>query len=149
VVGAQVARVVLAQHSVSADVRVEHWDVLGEAWRDAAAGPPGDAAPDPRAVHEHRQEQERQRSMATGIPAWQVRIEVPSHRDVTTLAKRLTSEGWPVARRRKYLVAGANCEDDANRLAQEIQDSSGTDALVSVQATLGLWSFSAVFSPMP
>jgi len=128
----QVARVVLAQRSLSADFRLEHWDPLEEDWLDAPDEPPDDAAAQ-RAAHEHQQEQERERSAATGRAAWQVRVELASRQDVTALAERLASEGWPVVRRRKYLVTGANCEDDANGLARQIQDYGHPGTTIRVQ----------------
>jgi hypothetical protein len=128
----EVARVVLAQLSLSAEIRLEHWDPLEEAWLDAPAEPPdGDAAQ--RAAHAYHQEQERDRSAATGLATWQVRVELASRQDVTALAERLASEGWPVVRRRKYLVAGANCEDDANGLAQQIQGYGHPGATIRVE----------------
>jgi hypothetical protein len=128
----EVARVVLAQHNLSAEFRLEHWDPLEEAWLDAPADPPDDRAAQ-QAAHEHHQEQERERSAATGLAAWQVRVELASRQDVTALAERLASEGWPVIRRRKYLVAGANCEDDANGLAQQIQGYGYPGTTIRVQ----------------
>jgi hypothetical protein len=128
----QVARVVLAQHSLSADFRLEHWDPLEEAWLDAPDEPPDDAATQ-RAAHEYHQEQQRERSAAAGRAMWQVRVELPSREEVTALAERLASAGWPVVRRRKYLVVGTDCEDDANGLAQEIQGYGHPGAVINVQ----------------
>jgi hypothetical protein len=72
------------------------------------------------------------------VAAWQVRVDLSSHHEVNALADRLTSGGWPVVRRRRYLVAGADCEDDADRLAQEIQGYAGSGAAVRVRKTV-LW----------
>ncbi len=145
----RVAQQVLVRHNVTAEFQLERWDPVDEEWRDAEAGPP-DAAAEPagaaaepaggedeeRAVHEELQERERQRSAATGLAAWQVRVDLSSHHDVIALADRLTSGGWPVVRRRKYLVAGADCEDDADRLAREIQGYVAADAAVRVEKTV-------------
>ncbi|HYB86909.1 MAG TPA: hypothetical protein VEC76_08675 [Streptosporangiaceae bacterium] len=128
----EIARVVLAQLGLSAEFRLEHWDPLEEAWLDAPDEPPDEAAAQ-RAAHEHQQEQERERSAATGRAAWQVRVELGSRQDVTALAERLASEGWPVVRRRRYLVAGANCEDDADSLAQQIEGYGHPGAVIHVQ----------------
>ena len=119
---------------------------------DAATAPtsaaePADDEDEERALHEELQEQERQRSVATGLAAWQVRVDLSSHRRVVDLAERLTSEGWPVVRRRKFLVAGANCEDDADGLAQEIQGYAGTDAAVRVEKTIFNWGPSPDATP--
>jgi hypothetical protein len=146
-----VAQQVLAEDNVAAGFHLEHWDPVNEEWRDAAAEP-SDAATEPidaadpaddedegQAVHELLQEQERQRSVATGLAAWQVRVDLSSHRRVVDLAERLTSEGWPVVRRRRFLVAGANCQDDADGLAQEIQGYVGADAAVRVEKAIFNW----------
>ena len=78
---AQVAREVLAQHDVSAHVRTERWSPREQEWRDADELS-ADVAAERQALHESRQERERQRSVTVGLPAWQVRVELPSHRDV-------------------------------------------------------------------
>jgi hypothetical protein len=77
----QVAREVLARYDVSAPVRTERWSLWEQKWRDADEMS-ADVAAERQAVHEYRQEQERERSVTTGFPAWQVRVELPSHRDV-------------------------------------------------------------------
>jgi hypothetical protein len=73
---AQVAREVLARHDVSAPVRTERWSPREQKWRDADEMS-ADAAAERQAVHEYRQEQERERSVTSGSPAWDVRVEVP------------------------------------------------------------------------
>jgi hypothetical protein len=88
---AQVAREVLARHDVSAPVRTERWSPREQEWRDAADQPSADVAAERQAVHQYRQEQERERSVRTGVPAWQVRVELPSHRDVVALAGHLAA----------------------------------------------------------
>ena len=70
--------------------------------------------------HEARQERERQTSVKFGIPAWQVLVKLPSHRDVVALAGHLSAQGWPVHPHRRSLIVGANCEDDAKSLAQAL-----------------------------
>jgi hypothetical protein len=154
----RVAQQVLVQHDITADSRLKHWDPVDEEWQPAAPGlsgasePPGTAAEpadddEERTVHEELQERERQRSAATGRAAWQVRVDLASHHDVIALAERLASGGWPVVRRRKYLVAGADCEDDADRLAQEIQGYVGADAVVRVEQTVFNWMPNSVDTP--
>jgi hypothetical protein len=83
---AQVAREVLARYDVSALVRTERWSPGEEEWLDVTDKPSVDVAAEQQAEHEYRQEQERERSRRAGFPAWQVRVEVPSHRHVVALA---------------------------------------------------------------
>jgi len=155
----RVAQQVLARGNVVSDSQLEHWDPLEEEWRDMAAEP-SDAATEPigaaesaddedeeRAVHEELQERERQRSVATGVAAWQVRVDLSSRRRVVDLAERLASEGWPVVRRRRFLVAGANCQDDADGLAQQIEGYAGADAAIRVEKTIFNWGPSPDATP--
>jgi len=114
---AQVAREVLAQHDINAPVRTEFWSPQEQKWLDAA----DDRSADPAARrHADRQEAERKRSVMTGVPAWQVRVEVPSHRDVIALADHLAAQGWRVRRRPRSLIVSANCEDDAKGLGRAL-----------------------------
>jgi hypothetical protein len=76
---------------------------------------------------------ERAKSAATGRAAWQVRVEPPSYRELKALARRLEDEGLPTARRWRYLIAGADCEDDAHALADQIQGYSSVGTRIRVQ----------------
>ena len=129
---AQVAREVLARHDVSALVRTERWSPREEEWLDVTDKPSADVAAEQQAEqqaeHEYRQEQERERSRRAGFPAWQVRVEVPSHRDAVTLAGHLAAQGWRVRRRRRHLLVGADCEDDAKGLVRELSGDGRADA---------------------
>jgi hypothetical protein len=135
---AAAARDLLAQHLTAADVWLEHWDPAGQAWQDTAAVPWDDAAQ--RAAVAER---DREWSAKTGLARWQVRVELAAHHEVVALAQHLASGGWPVARRRKYLVAGANTEEDAEALAQEVQAFAGAHAVVTIKKAMLGWG------PMP
>jgi hypothetical protein len=63
----------------------------------------------------------------------QVRVEPASRDEVKALARRLETEGWSVVRRRKYLVTGAACEDDAHALAHKIRGYTSVGTLIRVQ----------------
>ena len=121
---AQVACEVLARHDVSAPVRTERWSSREQQWRDADEMSADVAAEQ----HEYRQERERERSRTTGVPAWQVRVEVPSHRDAVALAGHLAAQGWRVRARRRYLIVWADCEDDARGLVRALSGDGRADA---------------------
>jgi hypothetical protein len=125
---AQVAREVLARYDVSAPVRTERRSPRDQEWRDVTDEPSAVIDAERQAEHEYRQEQERERSRRVGFPAWQVRVEVPSHRDVVALAGYLAAQGWRVRRRRRHLLVGADCEDDAKGLVRELSGDGRTDA---------------------
>jgi hypothetical protein len=120
---AQVARELLAQRNINAPVWTEVWSLPEQLWRDA-----GDPSAGP-AVQRHtdRQEAERKRSATTGVPAWQVRVDMPSHRDVIALADHLAAQGWQVRRRPRFLIVSANCEDDAKGLGRALSGDGRAD----------------------
>jgi hypothetical protein len=125
---AQVAREVLARRGVSALVRTEFWSLRDQEWRDAADGPSADPVAEQQALHEARQERERQASVTFGRPAWEVWVELPSHDDVAGLAGHLAAQGWRVRPHRRHLIVGADCEDDAKSLARELSGDGRADA---------------------
>jgi hypothetical protein len=125
---AQVAREVLARHGVGAPVRTEFWSPRDQEWRDAADEPSADPVAERQALHEARQERERQASVTSGRPAREVWVEVPSHDDVVALAEHLAAQGWRVRPHRRHLIVGADCEDDAKSLAQELTGDGRADA---------------------
>jgi hypothetical protein len=117
---AQVAREVLARRDVGATVRTEFWSPRDQQWRDAADEPSFDPVAERQALHEARQERERQASVTFGRPAREVWVELPSHEDVVRLGEHLAAQGWRVRPHRRHLIVGADCEDDANSLAREL-----------------------------
>jgi hypothetical protein len=125
---AQVAREVLARHHVSAPVRTELWSLRDQEWRDAADEPSYDPVAEQQALHEARQERQRQASVTSGRPAREVWVELPSHDDVVALAEHLAAQGWRVRPHRRHLIVGADCEDDAKSLARELSGDGGADA---------------------
>jgi hypothetical protein len=129
----QAAREVLAKHDVSADFRLDLWDAVNEMWRDVTAEPPGQTREALRDEHEYLMDLERQRSAATGRAMWQVRVDLRSRDEVEMLARHLQAKGCRVVRRRRYLIAGADCEDDANALAQEIGGYTSTGTVIRIQ----------------
>lgn len=115
----RVVREVLAQHQLSAEFTLDRWHPLEEQWEDVSVPMPDTA--EQRAVeHQRLVDTETHDSLATGQAGWEVRVELPSHRQAVELAERLQAEGRPVIRRWKYLVVGANNEDDASALAKAI-----------------------------
>ena len=125
---AQVAREVLARRDVSAPVRTEFWSPRDQEWRDAADEPSADPVAERQALHEARQERERQASVTSGRPAREVWVELPSHDDVVRLAGHLAAQGWRVRPHRRHLIVGADCEDDAKSLARELSGDGRADA---------------------
>ena len=110
-------RDVLAEHDVTAGVRREQWNPISGRWTS----------------HEKLMNAERRKSAATGRAQWQVRVQASSRHELKALARGLEADGLPVARRWKYLIAGASCEDEAHALADRIQGYSPAGTRMRVQ----------------
>jgi hypothetical protein len=128
-----IAREVMADQQLSADFAVDRWHPIEEEWEEAGAPLPETAA-QRQAEHERLVEEETRESVAAGEPEWEVRIETSSHRDAVKLAERLRAEGHPVIRRWKFLLLGANNEDDARALAEAIKPEVPATASVEASA---------------
>jgi hypothetical protein len=129
----RLVREVLARHQLSAEFTLDRWHPLEEEWEDASVPMP-DTAEQQAAEHRHLMDAETQQSLAAGQAGWEVRVELPSHRQAVALAERLEAEGRPVIRRWKYLVLGANNEDDASALAEALRQEVSAKASVHTLA---------------
>ena len=74
------------------------------------------------------------RYAAGGHAGWQVRVELPSHRQAVGLARRLRAEGRAVAWRWKCVMLGAANQDEAMALAEAIAQQAPVCASFSTQA---------------
>jgi hypothetical protein len=125
----KVARDVLAEHGVEAEFALHHWHPIEEEWESPGVAMPRTEA-ERQAEHQRLEDAETAESLAAGAAQWQARVELPSHREAAALAARLASEGRTVVRRWKFLVIGANNEDDAEELAGQIRAEAPADATV-------------------
>src|SRR5882724_6393651 len=96
----------LGRRGVKADIALERWHPLEERWEPASV-------PLPRTEEEREAErrrlieQETAESLETGVPRWEVRLELPDHGTARELGERLEAEGLMVDRRWRYLLVGA------------------------------------------
>jgi hypothetical protein len=142
----QVVRQVLAQRELGADFALERWHPVEEEWQDADVPMP-QTDEERQAEHQRLEADETRESLATGHARWEVRVELPSHHDAVALAERLQAEGRPVIRRWKFLVLGANDEDDARDLAQVIKQEAPAGASVQTEEAGPLLPF-AQYGPI-
>jgi len=111
------------------------WHPEAEEWRPADEPLPQDAE-DRAPEHAARVARERQESEANG-PEYEVRIDLPSHKEASEFAERLQAEGLPTVHRWKYVLVGATDEDSANALAERIRGEAPAGSSVAVEGT---WS---------
>ena len=116
----QVVERVLREHRLQAAMSLDRWHHEEEEWVNADKPLPSTAA-EHRAEHVRLERQETAESQSSGVAEWELRIELPTHYDADALANRLRREGDRVVRRWKFLLIGANDEDDARTLAERLQ----------------------------
>ena len=128
----RVAREVLARQGIRAELTLHRWHPIEEEWETPDVAMPRTDA-ERQAEHERLEDAETAESVATGVAQWEARVEFPSHHEAVALADKLRSEGRTVIRRWRFLVVGANNEDDARELAEQIRREAPPDATVRAE----------------
>jgi hypothetical protein len=142
---ARVARSVADEHGVEAAFTVDRWHPLEERWENEAAPLPTTAA-ERKAEHQRLEQDEIAESEEVGAALWEVRIDFESRSDAVELSERLEAErdslvpGWTfsVGRWWKYVVVGANSEDQANQIARTLEGELPPGATVRVEPSTAL-----------
>ncbi len=126
-------RDVLAQHQMDADVTLSRWHPAEEQWEDAGALLP-DTAGQRHEEHERLIAEETKDSLACGYCLWEVRVDLPTHREAVEVAARLQADGYQVTRRWKFLALGADNEDAVKDLATVVRRDAGANATIHTEA---------------
>jgi hypothetical protein len=129
----RIVRSALSEQGVDAQIEVARWHPVEERWKDASVPLPATEA-ERRAEAERLEAEEAAESREEG-PLWEVRLELPGHRETAELADRLESEGIPVLRRWKFLLVGADTERQANELATRLRGEVPPGAVVRVEGS--------------
>ncbi len=126
-----VARELVADEGLSAEVALTRWHPDEEAWKDASV-------PMPESEEQRALERERHERAAEREPRprwayqWEVRVDLPTRRATQELASRLADEGIDVRRHWRYLLVGAPSEERANEMAERIEAEAPDGSSVQV-----------------
>jgi hypothetical protein len=126
----QSVRELLASHDLTAELSVDRWHPVAEEWEPAGVPLPADEA----AIHAERAQvdaEETSESLAWGHALYEVRVQLASHHESVALAEQLRSQGYPVARRWRFLVVGANNADQAAEFEAAIRELAPAGAQIS------------------
>ena len=127
-----VAREVLAQRGIPAEFAVHRWHPVEEQWESPDVAMPQSEA-ERQAEYQRLVDAETAESVAAGFGRWQARVEFPSHREAVALARKLEGEGRTVVRRWKFVLVGAEDEDDVRELAGQLRREAPPDAVVRIE----------------
>jgi hypothetical protein len=130
----RVVRADVDEHGWAATVELTRWHDDAEEWMSPDEPLPSTDA-EREAEHASRVEDEDAEAAAQGYAAWEVRVELPSHRDAKRLADRLERDGVEPVRRWKYLFVGAADEDAARDWADQLRADVPEGSKITVEAT--------------
>lgn len=123
-----------AENGWDLDVAFVHWHPEAEAWEDPDLPlPDGDAAK--LAEHQQLVAAERAEVAAGAPPQYEVRVDLPSHREASRFEDVLRAEGITAVGRWKYLVVGAADEDTARELATRLEAEAPAGSTVTVEGS--------------
>ena len=133
----------LAEQIAHGDLQADHWPASVELtrWHEVAQDWEPADRPLPQTDEDRAAERARlmarqdEESVEQGFPDWEVRVELPSHREARELGARLEREGVPYIRRWRYVVVSANNEDAAHRWAEQLRRESPPQANIRVEGT--------------
>jgi hypothetical protein len=126
----QVLSDLLAGHQMTADFTIDRWHPAAEEWESADVPLPADEA-GIRAERARVDAEETSESLAWGHALYEVRVQLPSHRDSVEFAARLAGEGYSVARRWRFLAVGANNADQAEEFETAIRQEAPAGAQIT------------------
>jgi hypothetical protein len=118
-----VARELVANDDLTADIAVTRWHPVAEEWQDATAPLPTSEA-DKREEIGEKERRELDEAKEEGSYDWLVKAELPSRDEAAGLEDRLRSDGLPVHRRWRYVTVDALTEEQANDLGGRLRDEA-------------------------
>jgi hypothetical protein len=136
----RIASDVLTQHGIATESALHRWHPIEEQWETPDVAMPQTEA-ERQTEHQRLEDTETAESEAAGLALWQVRVELGSHHQAVTLARTLEAEGRAVTRRWKFLVVGANNQDQAVEVAEQIRREAPPGATVIAEETGVGWPF--------
>ena len=122
-----------AEQGWEIETELKRWHPAAEEWEDPDKPLP--AGPEQAAEHAELIERERAEVAERGYPEFEVRVELPSHRDAVEFVEKLRQEGLPYVKRWKYVLVGATDEDSAAALAQRLRVEAPPGSTVQVEGT--------------
>jgi hypothetical protein len=130
----RVVRADLESHGWRATVELTRWHDDAEEWKPADVPLPETEA-ERAAEHEELVASEDAEAAAQGYASWEVRVDLPTHRDAKRLADQLEQAGVKPVRRWKYLFVGTADEDAARDWAERLRGEAPDGSEITVEAT--------------
>jgi len=118
-----VARELVANEDLSADIAVTRWHPVAEEWQDATVSLPASEAEEQDEVRS-KEQHELEEAKEEDSYDWLVKAELPSRDEAAELEERLRGEGLPVHRRWRYVTVDAVTKEQANELGARLREEA-------------------------
>jgi hypothetical protein len=132
---AEIVRELAEADELTAEIRVTRWHPIEESWKDASVPLPV-TEEEQQAEYAAREAIEAEEASREGSFDWTVAVRLSSRDRAKDLAAHLAAEGTPIARRWRYVVAGAFTEERAEQLAERIRSELEDDEEARIEADL-------------
>jgi hypothetical protein len=129
----RVVRELMEQVSLAGQVRLTRWHPVAEEWRPAEEPLPESEEEVAEEERRHEEAGHREHREAGNYP-WEVVIDLPHLRETFSFARTLHEEGLPVKRRFKYVLVGADTEEDAVELGKRLEGEAPKGSHVGIRA---------------
>jgi hypothetical protein len=131
----RILREIATAEGVTGDTRIARWNETAGDWQDAAIPLP-QTEEELDEAYGRREDAEAREVEAQGEYDLHVVAHAPDRKAAAALAQRLEALGIPVARRWRYVVAGALTEEHALELADRVRAEASPETEVSVEVNL-------------
>jgi hypothetical protein len=118
-----VARELVANDNLSADISLTRWHPVAEEWQDATTPLPATEAEEREEARE-KESHEHAEALEEGSFDWLVKAELPSRDAAGALENQLRAEGLPVHRRWRYVTVDVLTEEQANELGTRLREEA-------------------------
>jgi hypothetical protein len=129
-----VVRELMEEDDLSGEVRLMRWHPAADEWRPADQPVPERGEELTAEEQQHALAGRRAGHESGDEWAWEVVIDLPDLKSTQEFAHRLEREGLPVKRRWRYLLVGANTEDEAVELGQRLEGEAPEGGRVGIRA---------------
>jgi hypothetical protein len=126
-------RDLMEEDGLAGEIRLMRWHPVAEEWRPAEEPLPQTEADRAAEQRRHEQAGERERREEGDFP-WEVVINLPALRRTLDFADQLEQEGLPVKRRWRYVLVGADTEEDAVELGKRLEGEAPEGSHVGIRA---------------
>jgi hypothetical protein len=122
------------EHGWNMTSDLKRWHPVAEEWEDPDIPLPEDVKAR-QAERAALMATERRETEERGAPEYEVRVNLPSRHEAVRFAEKLKADGWPVVHRWRFILIGAQDEDQAKEIVAKIKPGLPDGGDIAVEGT--------------